>query len=52
MKKLLNHDIYFSWDMFVVSINVGAQVAIFTHFNCIWTLCGHIELFGIGFAFG
>ena len=27
--------IVYSWDMFVVSINAGAQVAIFTPFNCI-----------------
>ena len=21
-------------------------MTIFTHFNCIWIMCGHIELFG------
>ena len=52
VKKLLNHDIYFGWDMFVVSINVGAQVAIFTHFTCIWTLCGHCKLVGTGLYLG
>ena len=26
-------------------------MAIFTHFNCIWTLCGHIELFETGFLY-
>ena len=30
----------FSWDMFIVSIDAGAQVAIFTHFIHMWTLCG------------
>ena len=25
----------FGWDMFVMSINAGVQVAIFTHLNCI-----------------
>ena len=27
------------WDI-LVSIDVWADVAIFTHFNCIWTRCG------------
>ena len=35
-----------------MSIGLWAQEAIFTHFNCMWTLCGHIELFGTGFVFG
>ena len=30
----------FGWDMFVVSIDAGAQVAIFTYFIHMWTLCG------------
>ena len=30
----------FGWDMFIVSIYAGAQVAIFTHFIHMWTLCG------------
>ena len=30
----------FGWDMFIVSIDAGAQVAIFTHFIHMWTLCG------------
>ena len=42
----------FGWDMIIVSIDVGNEEAIFTHFNCRWTLCGHIELFGTGFVFG
>ena len=28
------------WDI-LMSIDAWAQVAIFTHFNCIWTMCGH-----------
>ena len=42
--QLLNHDIYiyiFDWDMIIVSIDAGAQVAIFTPFIHVWTLCGH-----------
>ena len=31
-----------------MSSDAWAQVAIFTHFNCIWTRCGRCELFGIG----
>ena len=45
--QLLNHDIYiyiyiyiFGWDMIIVSIDAGAQVAIFTLFIHVWTLCG------------
>ena len=41
--QLLNHDIYiyiFGWDMIVVSIDVRAQVAIFTPFIHVWTLRG------------
>ena len=30
----------FGWDMFIVSIDAGAQVAIFTHFVHMWTLFG------------
>ena len=35
MCQLLNHVVYFGWDNIVVSINGGAQVASFTHYNCI-----------------
>ena len=34
--------------MYFVSIDEGAQVTIFTHFIHMWTLRGHIELFGTG----
>ena len=27
-------------DVILMSSDVWAQVAIFTHFNCIWTRCG------------
>ena len=30
----------FGWDMIIVSIDVGAQKAIFTPFIHVWTLCG------------
>ena len=42
----------FGWDMYFVSIDARAQVANFTHFIHMWTLRGHIELFGTGFVFG
>ena len=33
------------WDI-LVSIDVWAHVAIFTHFNCIWNRCGLCKLLG------
>ena len=42
----------YSWVYILMSIGLWAQEAIFTHFNCMWTLCGHIELFGTSFVFG
>ena len=33
------------WDI-LVSIDVWAHVAIFTHFNCIWTQCGLYKTLG------
>ena len=33
------------WDI-LVSIDVWAHVAIFTHFNCIWTQCGLCKTLG------
>ena len=30
----------FGWDMIIVSIDAGAQEAIFTPFIHVWTLCG------------
>ena len=43
--QLLNHGIsiyiyIFGWDIIIMSIDVGAQVAIFTPFIHVWTLCG------------
>ena len=38
----------YGWDMFVVSINAGAQVAIFTRYNCIWDLVLSLLMFGTG----
>ena len=31
-------------DMYLMSIDAWTQVAIFTHFNCIWTRCGRCSL--------
>ena len=39
-------------DVILMSSDVWAQVTIFTHFNCIWTLCGHCKLVGTGLYFG
>ena len=33
-------------DMYLMSIYAWAKVPIFTHFNCIWTLCSHCKLVG------
>ena len=30
------------WDI-LVSIDIWTHVAIFTHFNCIWTQCGFVK---------
>ena len=30
----------FGWDIIIVSIDAGAQEAIFIHFIRMWTLCG------------
>ena len=38
----------FGWDMIIVSIDAGAQVAIFTPFIHVWTLCGRWDRFCSG----
>ena len=39
-------------DMYLMSIDAWAQVPIFTHFNLIWTLCGHCKLVGTSLYLG
>ena len=39
-------------DMYLMSIDAWDQGAIFTHFNCIWTLCGHCKLVRTGLYLG
>ena len=50
--NILTLELWYIVGMFVVSINAGAQVAIFTHLNCIWTGCGHKLIVGIGLYLG
>ena len=50
--NVLTLELWYIVGMFVVSINARAQVAIFTHFNCIWTRCGHKLIVGTGLYLG
>ena len=48
MRNVITHELLeYSWDIYFVSIDAGAQVAIiFTHFNWICTRCGHKLIVG------